>query len=77
MYPEALVKPMKEDLINVGFSQLISSEEVDQSIKNSKGVLLMVVNSVCGCAAGNMRPGVKLSLQVDKKPATLCTVLLE
>lgn len=74
MYPEALVKPMKEDLTNAGFSQLISSEEVDQTIKNSKGVLLMVVNSVCGCAAGNMRPGVKLSLQVDKKPATLCTV---
>ena len=49
-------------------------EEVDSSIQNSEGVVLMVVNSVCGCAAGNMRPGVKLSLTGDKKPASLFTV---
>lgn len=74
MYPAELVNPMKADLINAGFSQLISSEEVDNSIQNSEGVVLMVVNSVCGCAAGNMRPGVKLSLTGDKKPASLFTV---
>jgi putative YphP/YqiW family bacilliredoxin len=74
MYPPELVKPMKEDLINVGFSQLISSDEVDMTIQNSKGVLLLVVNSVCGCAAGNMRPGVKLSLENEKKPSELATV---
>ena len=74
MYPAELVNPMKADLINAGFSQLISSEEVDSSIQNSEGVVLMVVNSVCGCAAGNMRPGVKLSLTGDKKPAGLYTV---
>ncbi len=74
MYPAELVNPMKADLINAGFSQLISSEEVDSSIQNSEGVVLMVVNSVCGCAAGNMRPGVKLSLTGDKKPAFLFTV---
>ena len=74
MYPAELVNPMKADLINAGFSQLISSEEVDSSIQNSEGVVLMVVNSVCGCAAGNMRPGVKLSLTGDKKPASLFTV---
>ncbi len=74
MYPAELVNPMKADLINAGFSQLISSEEVDSSIQNSEGVVLMVVNSVCGCAAGNMRPGVKLSLTGDKKPAALFTV---
>lgn len=74
MYPPELVKPMKEDLIKVGFSQLISSDEVDTTIQNSKGVLLLVVNSVCGCAAGNMRPGVKLSLENEKKPSGLATV---
>ena len=74
MYPAELVNPMKADLINAGFSQLTSSEEVDSSLQNSEGVVLMVVNSVCGCAAGNMRPGVKLSLTGDKKPASLFTV---
>ncbi len=74
MYPEQLVQPMKEDLTNAGFSQLTSAEEVDKSISNSEGTLLVVVNSVCGCAAGNMRPGVKLSLQNDKKPSNLSTV---
>jgi putative YphP/YqiW family bacilliredoxin len=74
MYPAELVKPMKEDLTNVGFKELINSAEVDQTMQNSEGTLLVVVNSVCGCAAGNMRPGVKMSLQHNKKPANLTTV---
>ncbi len=74
MYPEHLVAPMKADLTSVGFEQLISAQEVDNVIANSKGTLLVVVNSVCGCAAGNLRPGVKLSIQGDKKPAQLTTV---
>lgn len=74
MYPAELVKPMKEDLTNVGFKELTNASEVDQTIQNAEGTLLVVVNSVCGCAAGNMRPGVKLSLQHDKKPANLTTV---
>ncbi len=74
MYPEQLVAPMKADLTNVGFQQLTSAKEVDETLKNTKGTLLVVVNSVCGCAAGNMRPGVKLSIQNDKKPSTLTTV---
>jgi putative YphP/YqiW family bacilliredoxin len=74
MYPEQLVAPMKADLTNVGFQQLTSAQEVDETLKNTKGTLLVVVNSVCGCAAGNMRPGVKLSIQNDKKPSTLTTV---
>jgi putative YphP/YqiW family bacilliredoxin len=74
MYPPELVQPMKDDLTNVGFRQLVTSDEVDQAIQSSTGALLVVVNSVCGCAAGNMRPGVKLSLQSDKKPAGLATV---
>ncbi len=74
MYPPQLVQPMKEDLTSVGFEQLTSAEEVDQKVSSSEGTLLLVVNSVCGCAAGNMRPGVKLSLQHDKKPTELATV---
>ena len=74
MYPPELVKPMKDDLTNVGFTQLNTAEEVDMTIKNTEGTLLVVVNSVCGCAAGNMRPGVKLSLQGDIKPSGLATV---
>ena len=74
MYPAEMVSPMKEDLTNVGFEQLIDSESVDQFLTQESGTLLVVVNSVCGCAAGNMRPGVKLSLQHSKKPAILTTV---
>jgi putative YphP/YqiW family bacilliredoxin len=74
MYPVELVQPMKDDLTNVGFKQLTTPNDVDNTIQNSKGCLLVVVNSVCGCAAGNMRPGVKLSLKNDKQPATLATV---
>jgi putative YphP/YqiW family bacilliredoxin len=74
MYPPELVKPMKEDLTNVGFNELTNSQEVDTMIQNTQGSLLVVVNSVCGCAAGNMRPGVKLSLNHSKKPGSLATV---
>ncbi|MFM7637666.1 MAG: BrxA/BrxB family bacilliredoxin [Crocinitomicaceae bacterium] len=74
MYPADLVRPMKEDLVNVGFEELLTPSQVDEAIENTKGTLLVVVNSVCGCAAGNMRPGVKLSIQHDKKPSKLTTV---
>lgn len=74
MYPPELVKPMKEDLTNVGFNELTTASDVDEIIESSGDSLLLVVNSVCGCAAGNMRPGVKLSLNNDKKPITLATV---
>lgn len=74
MYPVELVQPMKDDLTNVGFKSLTTPEEVDDIIKNEGESLLMVVNSVCGCAAGNMRPGVKLSLNNDKLPKTMATV---
>jgi putative YphP/YqiW family bacilliredoxin len=71
MYPAELVAPMKQDLVNAGFEQLVSPVQVDEVIANTAGTLLLVVNSVCGCAAGNMRPGVKLSLNGDKKPTKL------
>ncbi len=74
MYPPELVQPMKEDLTSVGFNQLTTPDDVDEIIENSGESLLLVVNSVCGCAAGNMRPGVKLSLGNDKVPSTLATV---
>jgi putative YphP/YqiW family bacilliredoxin len=74
MYPPELVAPMKQDLVSAGFESLTTAQEVDEVIKNTSGSLLVVVNSVCGCAAGNMRPGVKLSVQGDVKPAKLTTV---
>ena len=74
MYPPELVQPMKEDLTSVGFKELTSTEDVDSSIQNTSGTLLVVVNSVCGCAAGNMRPGVKLYVEGDKSPDALTTV---
>jgi len=74
MYPPELVKPMKDELIQVGFEQLETATDVDTAISSDADTLLVVVNSVCGCAAGNMRPGVKLSLQGEAKPARLTTV---
>ncbi len=73
MYPEALVLPMKQELVEVGFEDAATPQQVDDAI-NSQGTTLVVVNSVCGCAAGNMRPGVILSLDNDKKPTNLATV---
>jgi putative YphP/YqiW family bacilliredoxin len=73
MYPPELVKPMREDLTRIGFTELYTSEQVDQAIKK-EGTTLMVVNSVCGCAAANARPGAGLSLQNEKTPDQLLTV---
>ncbi len=73
MYPEALVKPMKTELVSAGFEDLTTPESVDNAVKQ-EGTVLMVVNSVCGCAAGACRPGVKLSLDHAKKPTHLTTV---
>jgi putative YphP/YqiW family bacilliredoxin len=73
MYPEALVTPMKTELTVVGFEDLRTPESVDNAVKN-EGTVLMVVNSVCGCAAGACRPGVKMSLDHAKKPTHLTTV---
>ncbi|MBI1836194.1 MAG: BrxA/BrxB family bacilliredoxin [Flavobacteriia bacterium] len=74
MYPPELVRPMKEDLVNAGFQELTTAEQVDETLKNADRTLLVVVNSVCGCAAGNMRPGVKLSIKGENKPTKLATV---
>jgi putative YphP/YqiW family bacilliredoxin len=74
MYPAELVQPMKDDLTKVGFEELLDAAAVDAAVSANTDTLLVVVNSVCGCAAGNMRPGVKLSIQHDKAPAKLTTV---
>ena len=73
-YPEELVSPMRADLTIAGFNELKTAEAVDAALKNTEGTALVVVNSVCGCAAGNARPGVKMSLQSDTKPDRLLTV---
>lgn len=74
MYPAELVAPMKEELVMAGFTELHTSEDVDNVLSAKEGTTLVVVNSVCGCAAGAARPGVKLSLQGGKKPDKLTTV---
>jgi len=73
MYPAELVKPMREDLASAGFEELYTAEAVENAI-NQDGTILVVVNSVCGCAAANARPGAKISLQNEKKPDNLVTV---
>ena len=73
MYPAELVKPMREDLTNVGFEELHTTEAVDAAIAK-EGTTLVVVNSVCGCAAANARPGARMSLQNAKRPSNLVTV---
>lgn len=72
MYPPELVAPMRDELSNVGFEQMQSPEDVDR-VLNSEGTVLVVLNSVCGCAAGSMRPGVRLSLEGNKKPSKLAS----
>ena len=73
-YPEMLVAPMRAELTNQGFTELKSADEVSAAMDSNNDTALVVVNSVCGCAAGSCRPGVLKSLQGDKKPAQLVTV---
>ena len=73
-YPEAICAPMREELTTVGFTELKTVEEVDINIPNQKGTALVVLNSVCGCAAGTARPGVVKSLSGSKKPDHLFSV---
>lgn len=73
MYPEQIVIPMKEELTEKGFSDLVTDEQVESAIKQ-EGTTLVVINSVCGCSAGTARPGVLLAVETSlKKPAHLAT----
>ena len=73
MYPPELVKPMREDLTKVGFTELYNAEDVNNTL-NKPGTTLVVVNSVCGCATANARPAAAMSLQNEKKPDQIVTV---
>jgi putative YphP/YqiW family bacilliredoxin len=73
MYPPELVRPMREDLTKEGFAELYTAQEVEAALQK-KGTTLVVVNSVCGCAAANARPGAKMAIQNNKKPDQLVTV---
>ena len=73
MYPEELVKPMRDELINAGFEALYTGQDVENALAK-KGTTLVVVNSVCGCAAGTARPGAIASLGAEKTPTNLTTV---
>ena len=73
-YPEMLVAPMRAELSKNGFEELKNSEEVENAFESHDGTMLLVVNSVCGCAAGSCRPGVIDSLTGEKKPNKLVTV---
>lgn len=74
MYPIELTKPMAMELENVGFTSLKSADEVADLLNKKTGTTLVVVNSVCGCAAANARPGVIAAIKNEKKPDNLVTV---
>tara|TARA_B100000242_G_scaffold86246_1_gene57630 strand:+ start:1288 stop:1704 length:417 start_codon:yes stop_codon:yes gene_type:complete len=73
-YPEEICIPMREDLTSVGFVELKTAEQVSNLLDKKQGTALVMVNSVCGCAAGNARPAVKLAKTFDKKPDVFATV---
>ena len=74
MYPEHLVAPMAKDLTDYNFMPLKTPEDVDSTLGKEEGTVLLVINSVCGCAAAMARPGAKFSLANEKRPDTLATV---
>ena len=73
-YSPILVRPMREELLAAGFEELRTPEDVDRVIAEKTGTTLVVVNSVCGCAAGMARPGVRLALQEGPRPDRITTV---
>jgi len=74
MYPEIMVIPMREELTRLGIAELRTAAEVDRFVQNEPGTTMIVVNSICGCAAGRMRPAVRLALQNAAKPGKIATV---
>lgn len=74
LYPPEITEPCRMDLVNAGVAELRTPADVDMALKNTQGTTLVIVNSVCGCAAGMARPGVKLALQHSKKPDRVATV---
>lgn len=73
-YSPLLVKPMREELTSIGVKELLTAEDVDAFMNEKDGTAMLIVNSVCGCAAGMARPGVRLALQADRRPDRVATV---
>jgi len=74
MYPEEYVQPMRHELTSIGFKELRTAAEVDALLTKPAGTVLVVVNSICGCAAGRARPAVAMALENKARPETLATV---
>ena len=73
-YPELMIRPMREELTRLGAEELKTPEAVDEAVTSNEGTLMVIVNSICGCAAGKARPGVAMALQHDVKPDKVATV---
>jgi putative YphP/YqiW family bacilliredoxin len=77
VYPEYMVAPIRQDLTEVGFEQLMTPEEVDSTFASNEGTVLVAVNSVCGCAAAKARPALKMALTcsriLPRRPASPCS----
>jgi putative YphP/YqiW family bacilliredoxin len=73
-YPEIMIRPMREELTRLGAEELRTAEDVDRAVNEQKGTLMVVVNSICGCAAGKARPGVALALNHPVRPDRVATV---
>lgn len=73
-YPEMMVAPMRQDLVRVGFTELKTPADVDEALDGEQRSVLLVVNSICGCAAGSMRPAVAMALENSARPEVLTTV---
>jgi putative YphP/YqiW family bacilliredoxin len=73
-YPEEVIRPMREELTRLGVQELRTPEAVDETLKNSTGTVMVVVNSICGCAAGKARPGIAMALQNEIRPDKVATV---
>lgn len=73
-YPEIMIRPMREELTRLGVEELKTPADVDQTLQNTKGTVMVVVNSICGCAADKARPGIALALQHETRPDKVATV---
>jgi putative YphP/YqiW family bacilliredoxin len=73
-YPEMLIAPMRREMTAMGARELKTAAAVDDAVKNTRGTLMLVVNSVCGCAAGKARPGIAMALQHARRPDVVATV---
>ena len=73
-YSELMIRPMREELTRIGVEELRTPAQVDEALSNSKGTVMLVVNSICGCAAGKARPGIARALQHSARPDKVATV---